>query len=75
MKNEIGESIRKTIEDKIKYLEGVATDYALRYANTDAQEDKVAYMKYKFAADQLESVRVPISIKISDLENLIRKES
>jgi len=75
MKNEIGESIRKTIEDKIKYLEGVATDYALRYANSDAPEDKVAYLKYKFAAEQLESIRIPLSIKVSDLENLLRKES
>ena len=75
MNNEIGESIRKIIEDKIKYLQGVATDYALRYANTDAQEDKVAYLKYKFAAEQLDSVRIPISIKVSDLENLLRKES
>lgn len=75
MKNETGEAIRKVIEDKIKYLESVATDYALRYANTDAQEDKASYLKYKFAAEQLESVRIPVSIKVSDLENAIRKES
>jgi hypothetical protein len=73
MKNDISESVRKVVEDKIKYLQGVATDYALRYANTDAQEDKVAYLKYKFASEQLGSVRMPISLGLNDLEKLIKE--
>lgn len=73
MKNDISESVRKVVEDKIKYLQGVATDYALRYANTDAQEDKIAYLKYKFAAEQLESIRIPISVGLSDLDKLIKE--
>lgn len=73
MKNDISESVRKVVEDKIKYLQGVATDYALRYANTDAQEDKVAYLKYKFASEQLESIRIPVSCGLSNLEKLIKE--
>ena len=73
MKNNISESVRKVVEDKIKYLQGVGTDYALRYANTDSQEDKAAYLMYKFAAEQFESIRTPVSIALSNLDKLIEE--
>lgn len=71
MKNEIAEAARKIIEDKVRYLSGIATDYATRYADTDSQEHKESYMRYKFAAEQLEAIRLPVSLKISELEKLI----
>lgn len=75
MDTEIGDQIRKIIQDKIKYLDGVATDYALRYANSDEPEAKIAYLKYKFAAEQLENIRTRISIEVNNLENFLGKES
>lgn len=72
MENQHSTEIRKTLEDKISYLERVATDYAIKYANSNDPEDRTAYNRYKFAADQLKEIKTPISIGVTKLEQSLK---
>ena len=74
MRTEAANGLQQHIIDEAKRLRDMATMYALMYAENDDPDQKASFLRYKFAADELQKLHAPTCNFLHALEAMIPKE-